>query len=567
MRIAVIALGAGQAWVSRFQSNPDVTAYLDIAKAYLHHDWPNALNSYWSPLYSWLLAAAFSLVKPSPHSTLPILHAVNFAGFIWSLLGWEFLFREFEKWQGPPVRRAAIEFTAYCTFVWFNLHLTGLWENAVDTYVVAIFLCVSALLVRIRRGAAESRDYAALGFLLGLGFLAKSACLVLLPVCLCIVARLLRSATDRRTWICAMTATLTIVPFITALSISKHRIVVSDTGALNYSMLVGGFSVEGYKESVTPLPSTLPHRFLVRGNDPRVLSFEEHVTGTYTVHDDPAWWLRGLPLRMNPTLQWRSLRAGTLLTLLLFLGCPAIIVAVCGSTWRRFSGTVRKLWFLIVPSLALLAGYLIVVVHARYIAGPLGIFGFLAIAIGWRAHFSPWRMRAVFLFAAGVLVFLMPRELASIPYYTLGDLAQRVQVPGAYNVRIADALRARGISAGDRVGFIGDVVDAGWLELVDARVVAVVPVRVFHDERTIARDFSRTYEQPDRFWSSPPDTQTRVLAELRDSGAQWVVADNLPKSVHPGEGWTLVGNQPRWPRVRSEAIYLRRLNDTVRSSR
>lgn len=40
----------------RFQINPDGISYLSIAGNYLAGDWATAINGYWSPLYSWLLA-------------------------------------------------------------------------------------------------------------------------------------------------------------------------------------------------------------------------------------------------------------------------------------------------------------------------------------------------------------------------------------------------------------------------------------------------------------------------------------------------------------------------------
>jgi hypothetical protein len=39
----------------RYQMNPDGVSYLTIAKQYLHGHWWDAVNAYWSPLYSWLL--------------------------------------------------------------------------------------------------------------------------------------------------------------------------------------------------------------------------------------------------------------------------------------------------------------------------------------------------------------------------------------------------------------------------------------------------------------------------------------------------------------------------------
>src|SRR5882762_10929536 len=86
-----------QAWAARFAVTPDGTCYLDIASAYLRGDWHNALNSYWSPLFSWLLALALGTFRPNPYWESTLLHLVNFAGVLAALACFEFLFRSFVR--------------------------------------------------------------------------------------------------------------------------------------------------------------------------------------------------------------------------------------------------------------------------------------------------------------------------------------------------------------------------------------------------------------------------------------------------------------------------------------
>jgi hypothetical protein len=552
LRAAVALAGLGQAWVYRYESNPDGTAYLDLAKAWLRGDWAHALSSYWSPLYSWLLAAAFAAVRPTPENTLPLAHAVNAVGMIACLCGWELLYSEWQAWQGPPAHPVAVQMAGYATLLWMSLHLLGMATLSPDLYVAAIFLGVCALLIRVRRGAAGMGHCVALGALLGLCFLTKAACLVLLPVCLAVSGVLLRSVADRRLWAMAAAALVPMGLFAAALSVTQHRLTFGDTGRLNYSMVVGGYSVEGYKDSVTPMPADLPHRFEVLSESPRVLGFASHVTGTYPPHNDPSWWLSGLPLRMNPALQARSLQAGTLFTLLLFAGCPGLLfLAVCARGTRLTEG--RTLWFLLVPCFALLSGYIVIVVHARYIAGPLAVFGFAAIAFVWRERLAPARLRMACAAAAGALLFTTGLDLISIPL-----LAARQIAPGYSTVTIAEMLRKAGVQAGDKAGYIGNGVFASWAELDGVQIVAIVPVKVFHDDRTIARDFEVRFDEPDRFWASGPEAQERALNAMRDAGARWVFADNLPKGVRP-EGWMVAGQQRAWSGSRSDAVYYRRL--------
>src|SRR5271169_2930390 len=89
---AAAMVGLLQAWANRFYIEPDGLNYLDISYAYLHRDWPNAINAYWSPLYSWLLAGAIAITRiPLPlESTL--LHAVNFLLYLVALACFTFFF-------------------------------------------------------------------------------------------------------------------------------------------------------------------------------------------------------------------------------------------------------------------------------------------------------------------------------------------------------------------------------------------------------------------------------------------------------------------------------------------
>src|SRR5438445_13795330 len=87
--IAILA-GFLQTWAARFSVTPDGTCYLDIASAYLRGDWHNALNSYWSPFFSWLLALALWTFHPPPYWESTFMHLANFACLLLPLLTFEF---------------------------------------------------------------------------------------------------------------------------------------------------------------------------------------------------------------------------------------------------------------------------------------------------------------------------------------------------------------------------------------------------------------------------------------------------------------------------------------------
>src|SRR5215469_9783557 len=74
---AVLILCAlAQTWWIRHIIFSDGISYIDIATNYARGDWHKALNEYWSPLLSWLLAAIFKLFYPLPYWQVAMLHVI-----------------------------------------------------------------------------------------------------------------------------------------------------------------------------------------------------------------------------------------------------------------------------------------------------------------------------------------------------------------------------------------------------------------------------------------------------------------------------------------------------------
>src|ERR1700730_1252528 len=72
----VIVLGFLQAWSHRLQVAHDGVSYLDVADNYARGAWSAAINGYWSPLYSWLLAPGEYLQIPRRWEST-YLHLIN----------------------------------------------------------------------------------------------------------------------------------------------------------------------------------------------------------------------------------------------------------------------------------------------------------------------------------------------------------------------------------------------------------------------------------------------------------------------------------------------------------
>ena len=544
-------------WVSRGLWDPDGVSYSDIAKAYLRGDWHNALNSYWSPLYSWLLAIGYLVFRPSIRWEILVAHVINFLGFAAALFAWNWLFREWEHWQGPPRHRVLIEVARFSVITWAGLHLVGLGFTSADMEVLALTIAAAALLVRLRRGVATTRDFIFLGAALGVGFLAKAAFQALIPILIVEAAILLHTIRDRRLYLAAAIAILIPLPFITALSLAKGHLVVSDAGKVNYSSHVTGMSLEGYKENAYWPGAEARHPVSRLLDFPRVIGFESHLVGTTPVHYDPPWWWEGYPVAVNWPRQLMVIRSNIGYCITRFMLCPALVFVVvcllCGAGLQML-GAFRQAWFVWFPALFMLGVYCLVYTLNRYTSGPFCLFAFCLIASGWRVRLSPRvaAASAVFILLA---CFSRKDDFVQTPLAFFKDIIGQGDPNEVNDITLAEHLKQAGLAAGDRVALIGNSIVVPWLGLLEGTTVATVPETIGYNDRVLGRLQVVTHEKSDAYWRSDAVAKQRVFAAFRRVGAKWIIACNVPKWADTA-GWKVAGHLvPAETGERSEMFY------------
>jgi hypothetical protein len=119
-RILAIVFGFAETIAARNSIGPDGRSFLEIARAYLRHDWTAAINAYWSPLYSWLLAILLGVTRPSWRWEYPTVHAMNFMIYVATVAAFEFL------WRGIRHREAGLPSPVlwvfgYSLFIWLTV--------------------------------------------------------------------------------------------------------------------------------------------------------------------------------------------------------------------------------------------------------------------------------------------------------------------------------------------------------------------------------------------------------------------------------------------------------------
>lgn len=543
LRVVSILLALTLSWLSRYTFDPDGVAYADIARAYLRGDWHNAFNTYWSPLYSWLLAIGFGVFHPGIGRETYIPHAIVFLGFLATLWSGEWLCREWERWQGPPAHRTLSTTAFYSLFMWAALRMAGMEFTSADIFLMAVWFLAAALLIRIRSGVGGAGDAVWLGLTLAFGFLAKGGFLAAIP-CILAALVLLTGLRDRRTYLAAATTVCAMLPFVAAISITHGRFVITDAGWMNYSWLVSGTSVEGYKQNDSPPPMEIPHPLVRLLDDPRVLSYQGHLVGTIPAHSDVAWWSEGYPAPFDIEKQWAATSNAAVYTASRLIRSPAsffLLVCLLAGDARRIAREFTRLWFLWLPVVGMLCAYCLVFAMDRYLAPPLALLGFTMIAAAWK---EPFQRRALAVMFAALIVV----GAASVRYQLISPWLLWKEVTGARqptdigNVQIAEFLHSRSLAppVGPRIGLIGSSIDVPWLELARGQIVAAVPGRLGNESRASGRPQTLSFEQVDRFWRGGPEAQRRVFAAMRAAGAEWVLADSVPAWADV-TGWEVAG--------------------------
>ncbi|HEX6751043.1 MAG TPA: hypothetical protein VF092_27385 [Longimicrobium sp.] len=524
--IVLVALGALQAWAFRHAMNPDGISYLDVADSYARDGLRAWVNGYWSPLYPWVLAGAFGVLRPSPATEFAAAHAVNFALYLLSLAGFELFLRELLRWRRErhgDALETPLAALGYAAFAWGVPRLVTLELVTPDLIVAALTFACAALLLRASRDGGRPLTLGMLGAAAGVAYLAKAA---MFPVGFVTVAAggaIVARGRGRRVGVrgaaMALAAFLLVsAPLFVSLSISKHRPTFGDVGTLAYAWYVDNLPQMGRWEGGggTGTPAHAPR---VVYPSPRVYAFAAPVPGTYPLWYDASYWYEGIRPPVNLPLQAKVV-GSALYHVWYPIGIaffPLVVLAGALVATGLLRAPDRSAWLVALPSLATFAAYSMVHIEMRFIGAQLCVVLLLFLATLAPAEEGDWRLPAAVL-AAAVLPLAMDLARSG------GRMAVNAMQAGPENAAWAQAraLHAADVPRGARVGLITtwqieDGARSFWARAGRMRIVA---------ETWDAREF----------WSAPPAVQQAVLDAMERAGATVVVAAHAP-SCPPERGW------------------------------
>lgn len=474
--------------------DPDGISYIDIADAYVRGDWQNAVNSYWSPLFSWLLGFAMMAVRPSAYWEFALVHLVNYVLFLCSLLCFARLLEELSRHRrraqtssGGQGAGALPEWmwtaTSYTLFLWSAVEVIHVTRTTPDTLVAAVVYLAAALTLRLCSQPTSWRTPAALGLTLGLGYLAKTA---MFPIgCAFLCCNLLCGGLGRpalrRALVAGAAFVIVCAPFITILSLEKGYVTFGDSGRLNYSWSVNKNTMWMHWQGDVPGSGVPLHPTRQVLSYPVVYEFGEPVGGTFPPWYDPTYWYEGVEVYFDLRQQARAFLSNIYLLLGVFFYSTSgklitfLLLSLLTLSMGRYSGRdVTALWMILAPALFTILMYSLVVVVPRYV-GPFAVILVLGLLSGVRL--PEGRARSVVSRAVCVILVAAVVATAWKPLKYSHAILEQVRAGREphMNWQIAQTLHSLGVRPGDKVASVGYAFLPAWARLARAKVVAEMP--------------------------------------------------------------------------------------------
>ncbi len=548
--ITCVLLGFFQIWLGRNSMNPDGISYLDMGDAFFRGDWKMAINAQWSPLYSWIIASGLHIFHPSLRWEFIIVHLMQFFIYLFTIFCFHFFLMQVIRWNQKQSSSTFLLFSiqvwlliGYSLFIWSSLKLITLSNETPDMIAVAFLYLAAGMMLRILNGGISVLNFIFLGIFSGLGYLARAPFFLLAFVFVIIIFSAIKNI--RKVLPLTVTAILTFLcvsgPFILALSNSKGRFTVGESGKLNYAWKVNKVPQQYIHWRGTPGFGTPKHPTRKIFDAPPVYEFATPISGTYPPWYDPTYWYDGIEAHFNLKQQIARIIVSLRLCIDVFFhtedksatysifGADALIVGYLIlffiSNRKKFVlQDLASQYPLFLPSLFGLAMYALVWIQPRYIAGYLVLL--------WLGLFSSLRLaesleNKKLCEAVAVAVSLVVILGSSVPlvFDTYGDFRNSLSGKTSFvSADVAEGLQKLGIQSGSKVGNIGYSFEEYWARLARAKIVSEI-----------------TYGDAIYFWKANADVRNQVYEKFSETGALIIVTKNPPEWANQ-DGWVEIGS-------------------------
>jgi hypothetical protein len=559
--VLAILLGGAQTWYTRHRIFADGISYLEIAQAYARGDWHGALNAYWSPLYSWVVAAYLLVFRPSTYWQASSLHVVNFGAFLASCWIFEKFLNKLIQMRPQGLAGFSVKTVTvigYAAILHGGLVMVGIGYVSPD--MIAYFLTGLAGWLTLRIAGSESRQarlWMALGVTLGLAYLDRSSFAPISLIYIAATASLLMKKpvyAVRYAALCLACLVLTGGPFAVALTMQRGAFTLGESGKLNYGWEVDGAArSQNWQGEPGDIGKPLhPTRLILKSPVP-VYEFGEPVGGSYPPWRDPSYWYAGIQPHLKIKEQMQVLAMNLRTTAIYLATTPAfaiffVILLMCRGKGLGLTRWPPVFWVLTIPAAIGVGMFCLVFIDKRYIAGFFAVLWItvlagIAIPQGRLAKYADWTAQlATLAFLIAMLVWLRPALTMGVQ-----DLATLHE--GEYNVAfvMAERFEKLGIKAGDRLAFVGTGISADWVRLLHAKVVVEMPLK-WERGLMLLNTVDMNAEDKRRFFQLDDVEREKVYDAFRSAGAVIAIANTIPREGRQGDWVRLLDpNEPGYP--------------------
>ena len=437
-------------FLTRHDLTPDGVAYLENAELFATGGWTEALQGYWSPGYSLLLAPAARLVGGDRARLLLIAHVVQVILGVMAL------------WLAASAVRRRVPAHAQRVVYWGCAWIILRWLTQ-ELLTPDLLLCVLVLWFVSLGPAPNTRASVLLGIIAGAGFLVKTSIWPWLLVAVMLAAFRSWRARNWREFPATTVLVAVVIAgaLVVPLSVRAGYPTLGSVGSLNTRWYLGDRSRR------TPDIDRGPHatRRLLELRPGVVVAAHDLRSSerTYAPWSDPERWAQGVPasslspLNLEEALiSWRQ-NAGELARSLLPLGI-GLILLVASTVEARGRGTWAWLRDRPLLTVGACAALMFAVVHAEHrLLAPAGL---LLLFGAWRDPRTA-APRPHFAWPAAVLVACVAVQLAAYLPAAALNAARTTDYEESFQ-QVFTAARAR---AGTR-----DVVVAGpfglWMSIL-----------------------------------------------------------------------------------------------------
>lgn len=488
-RVVILLLAALRAWDARHDISPDGISYLDISDALVTGRWVGLVNTYWSPLYPFLIGLSRLALGWTPLGTaaneFALVHVVNIALFGVSLAAFEWLVIELRavaaRWNNHALATVWGRVGAYVLFAVLTLGMSPPSLTTPDLLVNAACFAAFASILRLERHASAGNAWL-LGASLGLGVLAKSFMLPFSVLVLGLMAVRLRVRGARALAIATAAWLMLTAPWVAVMSHSAGHFTIGDTGRLNYIWFVDG--------QQPPNGPDLPTSALVQADSGIVpgLGVMREARGTNPLWVDPARWYPGLHARFDAARQVAVLKHGLQYYLTLFapvLLAGAVLIALTDAERLRVAW--QRAWPILLLCVGGLLAYALVYTLARYLVAFVAAAALVAVLA---VEPAPLSRRAAAVRAAVALVLMLAAEWSwgATRHFLVLPLAMAAALPlyVVLSPRRAAASIVGALAVALLVAVVADQCPASWYPLLIIMICAATWFAMRHAATAVA---------------------------------------------------------------------------------